>query len=110
MPIEFKHTKRFAKDVIRLRKRFRRIEEDIDALKAEMRDQHYRGDFMPGYGMPIYKVRAANRSAGRGKRGGFRIIYRPVNDELFLFLHVYSKSDKDNVSLGEVSRLLSDRN
>ena len=94
------------KDVFQLRKRFRRIEDDIEALKEELRRRESRGVLMPGYGVPLYKVRVANRSARRGKRGGFRVIYREQSSDSILFLHIYSKSDKDDVSEGEVRRML----
>ena len=108
MPVEFTYSKEFLKDIIRLRKRYKRIGDDIEALKAEMRRQEYRGDLMPGYAVPLYKVRMANRSARRGKRGGFRVIYRQQSSDSILFLHIYSKSDKDDVRANEISRLLRD--
>jgi len=93
--------------VIRLRKRFRPVEEDVETLKAEMR-QGALGDLMPGYGAKLYKIRAANRSARRGKSGGFRVIYRQLSNDLIQFLHIYSKTEKSNVSASEVSRMIQD--
>ena len=108
MSIQFAYSKFFLKDLTRLRRRYRLIEDDLEALKADMRRDDYRGDLMPGYAVPLYKVRMANRSARRGKRGGFRVIYRQRNLDSVLFLHIYSKSDKSDVSEGEISRMLSD--
>lgn len=107
MPIEFTYSRRFVNDILRLRKRFRRVDEDVETLKVEMR-QGTLGDLMPGYGARLYKIRAANRSARRGKRGGFRVIYRHQHGDLIQFLHIYSKSDKDNVSAGFISRIVRD--
>ena len=106
MLVEFTYSKGFVKDIIRLRKRYNRIEDDVEALKAEMRQQEYRGALMPGYGAPLYKVRIANRSARRGKRGVFRAIYLRQDDSTFMFLHIYSKSDKNDVSASEISRMV----
>ena len=108
MPVEFAYSKGFVKDITRLRRRYRRIADDVEALKAEMRRGENRGDLMPGYAVPLYKVRVANRSARRGRRGGFRVIYRQPGVDSILFLHIYSKSDKSDVSEGEISRMLSD--
>ncbi len=105
MPVQFTYAKGFVKDFLRLRKRFHRIEADIEALKAELRRAH-RGELMTGYGLPLYKVRMANRSARRGKRGGFRVIYRFQNSETILFMHIYSKTEKENVSPSEINRML----
>ncbi len=108
MSIQFAYSKFFLKDLTRLRRRYRLIEDDLEALKADMRRDDYRGDLMPGYAVPLYKVRMANRSARRGKSGGFRIIYSLVNVNTVAFLHIYSKSDKSDVSASEISRMLSD--
>ena len=104
MPVEFTYSDDFAKDLTRLRKRYRRIENDLAALEADMQHRNLRGVHMPGFGLPLYKVRMANRSARCGKRGGFRVIYLKESSDSILFLHIYSKSDKDDVS--EVHRML----
>ena len=98
----------FLKDVKKLRKRYRRVEEDVEELVAEIESGSFRGDQLPGFGRDVYKVRLANRSAGRGRRGGFRVIYSLLNAHTIVFHHIYSKSDKDNVSEGEVWRMLGD--
>ncbi len=88
----------FDQDVKQLKKRYRRIDEDLRNLLQEMENLEYRGNFIPGYGQAVYKVRLANRSARRGKRGGFPAIYLRQDDGTFVSLHIYSKSDKNNVS------------
>ena len=110
MPIKFVYTVPFLNDIRRLRKRYRLVVDDLDALLAEMQDKDYRGAYVPGYDLAIYKVRLANRSARRGKRGGFRAIYHPLDDHNFLFLHIYSKSDKGDVGASEMRKLLRDLN
>ena len=98
----------FLKDVKRLRKRYRRIEDDVEELVAEIERSELRGILMHGFGRDVFKVRLANRSAGRGRRGGFRVVYSPLNADTVVLLHIYLKSEKDNVSAGEVWRLLRD--
>lgn len=104
MPVRFRYLEDFAKDFARLRKRYRRIEDDLAVLEADMQHRNLRGVHIPGFGLPIYKVRMANRSAGRGKRGGFRVIYYLQSSESILFIHIYTKSDKDDVSASELWR------
>ncbi len=106
MSIKFKFSRGFVKDVKRLRKRYRLIEQDVDSLIAEMEHESYRGDYMPKFGREVYKVRLTNRSARRGKRGGFRVIYVQLADESFLFLHIYSKSDQNDANPSEIWRRL----
>ncbi len=107
MPLQFRYSEEFAKDFARLRKRYRRIEDDLAALESEMQHKNVRGDFVRGYGLPIYKIRMTNRSARRGKRGGFRIIYYLQTSESILFIHIYSKSDQDDVNDSEVWKRLT---
>ena len=106
MSIKIILLKDFLKDVKQLRKRYRRVEEDVEELVAEIERDNFRGNLMPGFGREVYKVRLANRSAGRGRRGGFRVIYSLLNENTVVFHHIYSKSDKDDVSEGEVHRML----
>ena len=106
MPISFNFSRGFLKDVRKLRKRYRYIEDDIDSLKEEMRHQGYRGALLSGYEAPIYKIRLANRSARRGKSGGFRAIYYFIDDDTILFVHIYSKSDKNDASPREIQSFL----
>lgn len=108
MSVTFNFSRGFVKDVRQLRKRYRLVEDDIDDLMVEMEREGYRGDLMPDVGHEIYKIRVANQSARRGKRGGFRVLYIPLDADTLLFVHIYSKSDKVGTSLSEVRRILRD--
>ena len=108
MPVTFKFSREFLKDVRKLHKRYRFIEEDIDSLKEEMRINQYRGVLVPRWGSNVYKARLTNRSARRGKSGGFRAVYVLQDGSIVLFMHIYSKSDKDDASSNEIQRLLRD--
>ena len=64
---------------------------------------------MPGFGLPIYKIRMANRSASRGRRWRIsRHICIFGTSESILLSIVYSKSDRNDVSRGDVRRMLRD--
>ena len=106
MRIRITYTKGFIRDFKQLRKRYRRIEDDWDSLIAEMDESGYRGARMSGFRRAAFKVRLTNRSARRGKSGGFRAIYRVEAPLHFRFVHIYSKTDKEDVSDSEVNRML----
>ncbi len=110
MSIEIVTTSDFDRDVTQLRRRFRRINQDIKAMIDEIVDSGYRGARMSGYGKALYKVCLTNRFARRGKSGGFRAIYHPLDDHNCLFFHIYSKSDKGDVGASEMRKLLRDLN
>ena len=73
-----------------------------------MRKAGYRGLRMSGFGKTVYKVRLSNRSANRGKSGGFRAIYCLVEKEQRVFIHITSKTDKNDASPGEIIERLRD--
>ncbi len=108
MPIEFAFSRGFLKNVKQLRKRYRLIADDIEELLAEMESRDYRGDFMLDVSGGVFKVRLTNRSAQRGKSGGFRALYLRKEDDHFVFIHIYSKTDKNDVTASEIRSILRD--
>ncbi len=71
-------------------------ENEIDALSAFLAAHSYSGKVIPGTG-GLRKVRWA--LAGRGKRGGCRVIYYyHVAGELILLLTVYAKNEQDDLT------------
>lgn len=60
------------------------------------------GDVIPGSG-GCRKIRWAK--AGRGKRGGVRVIYFNVEDEVIWLLIVYSKADYDSLPAAFLEQL-----
>ena len=86
--------------VQRLRKRFRLIRSDVGKLISDLergvRPQDERLQNMGG--MRVFKARLRNTSAGRGKRGGFRVVYRVMDDgTIILLLLIWSKTDISDV-------------
>lgn len=63
------------------------------------------GDVMPGCG-GLRKIRIANPTRGKGKRGGARVIYLHVPAaRRFYLLDVYGKDEKDDLSANEKKAL-----
>lgn len=108
MPIEFRFTRPCVNDIKQLRKRFRLIDRDIDALRDDFHDATNRGVPSSGYGIELYKARLTNRSARRGKSGGFRAIYHPDHEGRFIFIHIYSKTDQNDASASEILERVKD--
>ena len=65
----------FRKRTRRLRRRFPSIYLDLRPLFQRLRNDERPGQLVPGVGYTVYKARLPNRSAQRGKSGGFRVIY-----------------------------------
>jgi len=78
----------------------------IAALTAELVETPTLGEVIPGYG-GLRKVRMGR--AGRGKRGGFRVVYTMLIDStLLILLDGYSKSEREDLSADELADLLAD--
>lgn len=71
----------------------------LPAIQQALLQDPESGDLIQGTG-GLRKVRAAGR--GKGKRGGFRVIYLdlPAVEKIYLLL-LYEKGEKDDISPSE---------
>lgn len=59
------------------------------------------GDLVPSTG-GIRKMRIADEDRGKGKRGGYRVLYLDLADKQETYLlAIYDKGDKENISADE---------
>jgi hypothetical protein len=70
-------------------------------LRIELMKNPDAGDVIPGTGGPR-KLRFADRTHGKGKRGGLRVIYywRGAADQFWLFT-LYGKDEADDLTSSE---------
>ncbi|HLA96566.1 MAG TPA: hypothetical protein VK612_12660 [Pyrinomonadaceae bacterium] len=100
MSIKFVETKVFTR-------KLRKIWDGVDYAKfqLELAADPTVGDVIPHSG-GLRKIRRA--AQGRGKRGGFRVIYFwAVSREVVVMLDVYAKNEKSGLSTDELKRLAS---
>ena len=96
----------FDRDVKRLRRKYRRIAEDIRGLLEDFERLGIHGDRIRGLPRSVRKVRLTNRSANRGKSGGFRALYIVEGASTIRLIRMYSKTEEDTLTLFEISRTL----
>jgi len=90
--------------VKKLAKKYQKIKYDLAELNKELKNN-------PKAGIPLqyncYKIRVVNSSVPTGKSGGFRVVYYIIdkNNKIYL-LSIYSKTQKENLSDGELLELL----
>jgi mRNA-degrading endonuclease RelE of RelBE toxin-antitoxin system len=101
-------TPKFESNLEHLQRRYRRIDLDIEPTIDELERGELPGDKIPGIGHDVYKVRAANRDANKGKSGGYRIIYYVRLADLVYLLTIYSKSDQKDVSAKDVRLIVEE--
>ena len=77
-----------------------RLTPAVEKLKDELRENPDTGDVIPG-GSGLRKVRMGG--LGRGKQGGFRVIYfLTLNRTIAVLLTGYSKSEREDLTAEEV--------
>ena len=102
------HTKRFNARLKRLARRFPSVLDEVDALKEELQRGERPGQLYRGVGIVVYRVRRANVSAGRGRRGGFRISYYVHTEELVALIAISQRKDAPYLSAYEINQLLKE--
>lgn len=111
MPTRVRTTKDFDKQVTRLARRFPavldEVSEFISLLKSDELSQ-LPGRRIRGAGFTVYKERLANRSAGRGKRGGFRIYYWVRKRDHLVLVAICSKTEHEGFIESELGRMITD--
>lgn len=80
-------------------------DESLRALQSDLLDDPERGDRIQGCGI-LRKLRFADPSRGKGKRGGVRVIYlhTPKASRIDL-ITVYGKDESDDLTRDEVKSL-----
>jgi len=94
----------FSRQLKKLSKKYRSLKAELSALIEELQEN-------PTLGIPlaedVYKIRLAVASKGKGKSGGARIItYVQIDNKTILFLSIYNKGEKDNISVKALKELL----
>lgn len=90
----------FAKQIKRLAKKNQNLRE---ALKVTL--FNFNKDQAISIGQGVYKLRLAFQ--GKGKSGGYRIyVYVVEIDKILTPIAIYAKSEKENLSLNEMSKHL----
>ena len=98
MPNNVTLTPRFESRYKRFAKKFLSLEQEVDALIADLIETPTRGTSI---GAGLYKIRLAVKSKGRGKSGGFRVISYLITqteaETTIFLLTIYDKSEDSSI-------------
>ncbi len=98
----------FQRQLKRLARRYRQIKKDIKPIIDALQADETPGDQIIGTDYTLYKVRAKNSDANRGKSGGYRVIYYLKTSTRCTLVTIYSKSDQDDIAPDVLDRMLSE--
>ena len=91
----------FTREYQNLEKKFRKIDEDLIFFEKICQP-----DLWTFLGSHLYKFRLKNSSIPTWQRGWFRIIGLLLDEETFLLLSIYSKTEKENITDSEIEKIL----
>jgi mRNA-degrading endonuclease RelE of RelBE toxin-antitoxin system len=106
--IRIEYTDRFKKDVKRLYKKYRHVQSDINTFIAQLERGEFVGDQIQGIGYPVYKERIKSSDLGKGKSGGYRVIYYLRTETHVVLITTYAKSEREEISADELRRIIQD--
>jgi mRNA-degrading endonuclease RelE of RelBE toxin-antitoxin system len=99
----------FKREAKRLLKKYSTLRSSIDNLLIDLANNPFLGD---PYGEGIYKIRLADKSKGRGKSGGFRVMYYHLNKTDhgidILMMSIYDKSEQATIKKADALKKLKE--
>ncbi len=98
----------FQQALRKLLKKCRHIRSDIEVVTQELQNGNLIGDRIQGVDeeLIVFKARVRNSDAQKGKSGGYRLIYQVISPLNILFLTIYSKSEREDISTAEIRDIL----
>jgi len=97
----------FKREARQLKKRYRTLESDLQALIEQLQNGDLTGDRISGFAdYSVYKVRVKNSYIRKGKSGGYRVIYQSLTPTTVVLLYLYAKSDQDDVTPDEICAII----
>lgn len=106
MLTQVKTTPGFDKELERLARKYPAVLDEVEKFIAQL-ERHRPGDKIRGVGYEVYKVRLANPSARRGKRGGFRVVYYVRTQYRVILITIYSKTESVNIRNSDIRKIIA---
>jgi len=93
-----------------LAKRYRSIPSDIQVVIQELEIGNFVGDRLAGIGEGylVFKTRVKNQDIQKGKSAGYRLVYQVESSTSVPLLTIYSKSDREDISIKEIRNILNE--
>ena len=106
--IEILFSRTFKRQVDDLAKRYRKIKSDLTPMIEQIQTGELVGDRISGTDWLVIKVRLKNSDINKGKSAGYRLIYHPLSPTEVLFLLIYSKSDRSDITTEEIETVIAE--
>jgi mRNA-degrading endonuclease RelE of RelBE toxin-antitoxin system len=107
-PLQITFTPEFKRNLRQLAKKYRHIKSDVQPIIDQLAGGSKPGDQVPGVRYEVFKVRAKNSDAQRGKSGGYRVIYYVKTESERVLVTVYSKTEQADIAPAEIRQIILD--
>ncbi len=103
-------TPEFQQSLRNLAKCYPNIRSDLQVVIQELEIGNFVGDRLAGIGKGylVFKTRVKNRDIQKGKSAGYRLIYQVESPTSVLLLTIYSKSEREDISIKEIRNILNE--
>lgn len=105
--MEIKTTEAFEKSFIKLYKKDKQLLSELERLAGTLKTN---SDFGESLGGGRFKIRLHNKLSNKGKSGGYRVISYNKIEDVILLVHIYSKSDMENISENKLDEIIKSYN
>ena len=104
--IKIEASPEFIKNLDHLLRKYkgRKLDQEVGGLIVQLENGDTPGDRVPGVHYAVYKVRL--KGAGKGKRGGFRVIYYLQTETFILLVTIYAKSEQSDIRPEQIRRII----
>lgn len=101
-------TPEYKKNLKELAKKYKKIRSDTEPIILELQKGNFLGDCLTGFESKIYiyKARVKNSNIQKGENAGYRLVYLSESKTSILLLTIYSKSEKEDISINEINLIL----
>jgi mRNA-degrading endonuclease RelE of RelBE toxin-antitoxin system len=107
-PIQVTFTPEFKRNLRQLAKKYRRIKSDLQPILDQLTSGSKPGDQVPQVRYEVFKVRAKNSDASKGKSGGYRLIYYVESASEVVLVTVYSKTEQADIAPEAIRQIILD--
>lgn len=107
-PIAVLYTLEFKRNLRQLAKKYRQIKTDVQPLLDALGQGQTPGDQIPGVQYEVFKVRLRNSNSGKGKSGGYRVIYQRLTAGSILLITIYSKTEQADIAPKDIRQIILD--
>ena len=100
------YTPEFKRNLRQLAKKYRNIKTDLQPLLDTLEQGQTPGDQIPNAQYEVFKVRLSNSDSGKGKSGGYRVIYQRSPSGNIVLITLYSKNEQEDVAPNELRTII----